>query len=815
MCCVSKKYCIYTIDPRTNWIKVGYGDDNRPGSSDYFTGFGVDCDVSIWKFNISKDNCYDIEQGLHTHIKQNKVEVGLAGKECYISSKEEIHKLIEEYFKKKSLHSQREDTTVVNYRKKRVKNIDINDFTLVEHSKIKDQIICDICGRSCIKDQYECTVLDKENNEKIIYTGPTCFAELNNGKKPIKQQEWIYNKICGKEYNPVDQFISEYQKDSSNIWLPKIDDITKMEYRNVRPLLTRFILHHLFKMQNFECVLTEKVLTQYKLNIDIISVYYIISDSPYFETKFDSDKNEFTVIFTHPTINKTTLSRFFCRLRSEPFTYSKELDNTINPLDEIQQRYLKSHNPFITGVPGSGKSCIAKYILTTNPDYKILVISPTYASLEILMTATDNQHKTVKENTNVIGMVIDSWNEYKRLDIKDDDDICLITDEVCMCNILQLYKLQQIINKYNIKKFKFFGDLFQLPPIGFKDETRAVHYDLYDKSQKLTNNYRAKYYPEQVKFLNNNKTDYKDLNSLSEIFETQKYSQEIIETRLRDVERLDKTDHFFIASMNVTVDEINKLCYSIKKKEYCSQCENNIVINTKYTFCKECISKFDFICSSNRKFDTISKDKKHEYKEKQIVPKENVEYSNRVMVSEINGSIKYIKTQKHADCMLFNGQKLRIEPNEFQGYDIKPDKHLFYMKKEDIDKLELRLMFAITVHKCQGRTVDNITYIIDRDNQDSDIIFTALTRTKNPTKILILNKLDKDDITFNNTKLSEEDMCDTIYKSQKPNDPFSGKTYRAVFIEKTKTDPSWIDWIISERSPPKHRKIFKLCQIYC
>ena len=809
MCCV-KQYCIYTIDPRTGWIKVGYGDENRPGSSDYFTGFGVDSDVSIWKFNISKDNCYDIEQGLHTYIKQNKVEVGLAGTECYISSKEKIHKLIKEYFKKESLDSQQEDTTVVNYRKKRVQNIDINDFTLVDHSKIKDQITCDICGRTSTKDPYECTVLDKENNEHIIYTGPTCFAELNNGKKPIKQQEWIYNKISGKEYNPVDQFISDYQRDSSKIWLPKnCIDITKMEYRNVSPFITRNILRHLFiKMQNFECVLTEKLLTQYNLNIDIISVYHIISDSPYFETSdFDSDKNEFTVIFTHPKINKTTLSRFFCGLRTEPFTYSKALDNINEQLDETQQRYLNSHNPFITGIPGSGKSQIAKYILTTNPDYKILVISPTYASLEILMTHTDKQNKTVKENTNVMGMVIDSLND-SRQDIKYVD--ILLADEVCMCNILQLYKLQQIINKYNIKKFKFFGDIFQLPPIGFEDETRAVHSDLYNKSMILTTNYRAYNYPIEINFLNDNKTDYKDLDTLSKVFETQKFSEEIISKRLTK-------NHFFIAYKNKTVKEINKICYNIKKKECCEQCENNITIES-YTFCKKCIRKFDFLCCTNKKFDTILRDKEDEYVEKKMVPKEILpkqilEYSNRVMVSKINGSIKYIKTSKCANY-LYNGQKLNIEPNEFEGYDIRANKDLFYMKKEDINKLDLSLMFSITAHKCQGRSVENITFIIDSDNLDSNLIFTALTRTKNPTKILILNKLDKDDINFNNIPyhLNEEAMCETIYKSQKPNDPLCGKTYKDVFIEQTKHKPSWIVWIIGESSPPKHRKIFKICQ---
>ena len=183
------------------------------------------------------------------------------------------------------------------------------------------------------------------------------------------------------------------------------------------------------------------------------------------------------------------------------------------------------------------------------------------------------------------------------------------------------------------------------------------------------------------------------------------------------------------------------------------------------------------------------------------------------MVSKINGSIKYIKTSKCANY-LYNGQKLNIEPNEFEGYDIRANKDLFYMKKEDINKLDFSLMFAITVHKSQGRSVENITFIIDKDNLDSNLIFTALTRTENPTKILILNKLDKDDINFNNIPyhLSEEAMCETIYKSQRQGDPLSGKKYRDVFIEQTINKPSWIEFMVSERSPAKHRDIFKICQ---
>lgn len=61
-----------------------------------------------------------------------------------------------------------------------------------------------------------------------------------------------------------------------------------------------------------------------------------------------------------------------------------------------------------------------------------MLITPTYASLDLLGN----------EKNNVIGMVIDSWND-SRQDIKNID--ILIVDEIYMFNILHMYKLQQII----------------------------------------------------------------------------------------------------------------------------------------------------------------------------------------------------------------------------------------------------------------------------------------------------------------------------------------------------------------------------------
>ena len=822
--CVKETFCIYTIDPKvnsidpkSNWIKVGYGDIYRPGSSDYFTGFGIDCDVTLWKFdNILKNDCYIIEQDIHKYIKHNNITVGAAGIECYISSKEKIHELIEKYFKEKNLNPDIENTTVVNHRKIYKKNLETKNLTLIDFKKIGNKIICDICGRTCNVDSYECLVIDKEGIEKKIYTGPTCLKNLKQVENSIKFQQWFYDKICDKQHNSVEKFISDYLVDSSKIlFLPTNIEINiqTMAFKNVAPLIIRLACYILFiKEQKFNFILTPEILMENKLDIDMINVYHIISDSPYFETD-DFDEKQFNIRFIHSGINKITLSKFFCNLRTEPINYSKKLDLASKKLDEKQRICLSSHIPFISGVPGSGKSLIIKYILTATAasdknkkeedKKKILVIAPTYASLELIME-NKKGHTKFKENRNIKGIVIDSWND-NRKDIEKVD--ILLVEELYMFNVCKLFKLQQIILKYKPKNLYFFGDIFQLPPIGFQEETRYVLNILHNKSIILTKNHRAKDCPVEVEYLNNNKTDFKDLDAVSKVFNVQKYSEKIIETRLPI------QDHIFLCHKNETTANINRICYNIIKKEHCYKCTNTIRIKT-YTFCNNCIKKFDWMSGSNVKYDKVKDIEKEDYNEKEIILEKDFEYSNIVMVSKKNGNIKYIKKTRCSDYMFYNGQKMTIESNKHNTYDINANGKKFYM--ENINNLYLDLMFAITIHKSQGQSKNTITFIIDTDNMGSDMVFTALTRAREPNQILILNKLDKDIINFDHIPyhLNEKNQCETIYKTQKPKDPFSGKRYIDVFKEKQK-NPSgceWIEFMIGKSA--KHGNIFKMCQKY-
>ena len=811
-------YCIYTVNPKTGWIKVGYGNEYRPSSNDYYTGFGVNCDLKIWFFDIKKEECFEIEQNIHKYLTEKNIKKGEAGKECYISTIDYIHELIEECMNKEKYSPDKiENTNVIDHRKKYSKEkIDINSFNIIYYNTIQNtEITCHRCGRECRKHSYECFVRDEEGNEKYILIGPECFKKIKCDKISENFYNWLTKEYNNVKSNAVETFISDYLCDSRISFLPKKFNINicQLPYQNVKPLMERFVCHVILvrkkgEEKTFKSVITKDLLKYYNLNIDIAELYTIVSSSNYFTTgDYDYNKEEFDITFNHPKINKEVLSKFFCNLRTEIFNYSKELDLNISyELVEEQQNCLKSHIPLIGGPPGTGKSAIIKYILnSSDKKEKILLISPTYTSLELLMEDTNSKIK-IKDRTNIKSIVIDSWNN-NRTDIKNINT--LIVDEICMFNIFNLYKLKKIIKKYDIKKYKFFGDIFQIPPICFTEESNYIHNDLHKKSMILTKNYRAVNHPIQVNFLNNNKTDFKTLDYLSKVFKKENFTEQLI------VERIKLEDHIFISTTNKTINDINNICYKYEKKK-CICCVNNIKIDD-YTFCKECIINFKWRIGDNIKFDN-EKNISEDYKEKELPKKKDIEYSNKVFISEKNGDIKYIKNKKSDYHMFNNGQIINISINENGDYDIKT-KNLFYMKS--IFNLKLKLSFALTVNKCQGMTKEHITFIIDRNGVKNDSIYTALTRARNLDDILVLNKLNIDNIDFNNNNIyypknnfEKRRQCESIYKPRDTKNHLYGKSYIDVYKIQKKEKPGWLHWIINDNPSSKHKNIFKLCENY-
>jgi len=274
----------------------------------------------------------------------------------------------------------------------------------------------------------------------------------------------------------------------------------------------------------------------------------------------------------------------------------------------------------------------------------------------------------------------------------------------------------------------------------------------------------------------------------------------------------------FLAYTNETIKKVNQICYKIKK-EKCSQCKNDIKIST-FTFSKECIKNFGWIVCDNVKFNKVN------YKQ-DVEIRQPIDYSNKLFESDF-GILKATASKDNNDkFMFYNGQhiqKIEYNNNIFTIYS--EDKRLFYHKS--LAHLKLSLNFASTVHKSQGMSIDLVTFIIDKDYLDSNLVFTALTRSKKPDKILILNNLYTDDISFNNirytntsslfgseedSKLAYESIINKdskiyqIYNPNKDTNGYKGMKYIEVY-DKTKSDNiGWLNFMLT-RGVDCHKKYF-------
>ena len=824
---IKNTYCIYIVDPKAHWVKIGYGTIQRPGSNEYFTGYLENADIIMMVTSMNKEECFVFEQGLHKFLGK-KFTVGEAGIECYKTSQQQAYEAITHFFKKKDVKiTEIIKTSVCEIRKTFDKTFDakgIQDMCLVEYNKLIDcDIMCELCRRICSKVSYECTIVsksDENNEESVIYTGPNCFRKLEQSylTYPPKFQSIFKNRLG---HDPVIHFIDQYLIDSRITAIPvksKID-INNLLYKSIDPLILRIICHYMFvKKGSFNVELTREEFDHYELDIDIEKVYYILTFSIYFEIgDFDTNNESFSIKFIHPDINVKSLLNYFNNLKSNIFNYSEKLDKDSHKLDEIQQSFLKSQNPFISGVPGSGKSQIAKYILHTLQK-NILVFSPTYQSLELLLGDNFDNTCLVKDRSNVKGLVIDAWNK-NRTDLKKEYDV-LIVDEFYMLDIFQLYKIKLVIEQYEPSYIKIFGDLYQLQCISFKKETENILKNIHLKSHVLTKNYRAEDYPDQVNYLDLNKTYFKNLHSLKGVFDVKNYSESIIE------ERRKLKDHVFLSSTNNTKDKINYICYK-NYKNNCVSCSNDIKVKN-YEFCSLCIAGIKWVINSNFKYknckyDTYTKDDAYTKLELLELPETNdIKYSNIVRLNKCKKP-EYESVDTDS-IMLYNGQRIRIKINSDNKFDILiSNKKLLYIY--DIEDIKLSLGFCMTTHKAQGSTYENVSFIVDRNDISSDLVFTALTRAKNMNTILIINKTEQDDIYFNKTPFDDNtddkftELINRRYYPKNTEHKYYGKKYIDIYIqikEGNYKEKNWLYWMMGKKTNAKppviHRNIFNECE---
>ncbi len=364
----------------------------------------------------------------------------------------------------------------------------------------------------------------------------------------------------------------------------------------------------------------------------------------------------------------------------------------MNEKQKIALKYmLDGENVFLTGGAGTGKSYVLKEFLKSKNN--VVVCAPT--GIAALNIGGCTLHKLFNIPTDE--MRFDSTRKVNEALIAAKT---VIIDEISMCShdifdfiCQELYMLSEIpgISK---KQIILSGDFMQLPPISKEKETL---------------------FPFQSKYWN--KLNFKCI-VLEEVYR--------------------QTDIQFVRKLNqVRVGNINALYWIAKKTESNPLVDSAVVIAAKNSY----VNKINFeqikqIGGRSKCFNAVITG---EWQELPIDKKLTFKIGTRVvaLVNDKNdryqnGSLGYVKKfmENGIEVTFDNGTTTIVEPYTWRNWTYGIGDMQQIIKKEigKFTQLPLRLAYAITIHKSQGQTFDNL--VINPDCFAEGQLYVAISRAK-------------------------------------------------------------------------------------
>lgn len=432
-------------------------------------------------------------------------------------------------------------------------------------------------------------------------------------------------------------------------------------------------------------------------------------------------------------------------------------------------------NVFITGKAGTGKSTLLEYF-RDNTNKKVIVLAPTGVAAVNVKGQTIHSFFRFRPDVTLSKVEklqsgnnkSDSGSIYKKLDTIIIDEISMVRSDLldCIDKFLRLNGRDKTL-PFGGTQMVFIGDLYQLPPVVVGQE-RAI----------FTENYKSEYFFDAKVFETGNDALFADRFEMELIELEKNYRQKgdkeflDILNSIRNNTALDmeldilnrRYDPDFEHRSNdyyVYLTTTNKLAATINEQKLKKIAGKNI----------KCSGTIDGAFDSKYLTTDLELNLK--------VGAQVMLVNNDHIGGWVNGNIGKI-TDIDADhddddriieVKLSNGKVVYVTPYTWEVYNFKFDSSANSLVSEAVGSFTqypIKLAWAITIHKSQGKTFDKVVIDIGSGTFAHGQMYVALSRCTNLNGIVLKQKIQKkhirmdwkvvEFITKYQYKLSERDL---------------------------------------------------------
>ncbi|MBI2590459.1 MAG: AAA family ATPase [Candidatus Blackburnbacteria bacterium] len=394
-----------------------------------------------------------------------------------------------------------------------------------------------------------------------------------------------------------------------------------------------------------------------------------------------------------------------------------ELNPEFQKAIELMEDTIK--NVFVTGRAGTGKSTLLTYFRGCTKK-KVVVLAPTGVAALNVKGQTIHSFFKFKPNITLQGVKRlykkdDPKNLYQKIDTIVIDEISMVRSDLLDC-VDKFLRLNRSSNgPFGGVQMVFIGDLYQLPPVVTSSEREIFknsYLSQYFFDAKVLNNLRLEFIELEKVYRQKDDVFIGLLNAVRNNSATEKHLSEI--NKRYDPNFAANPENFsvYLTTTNSLADTINNRQLSLLKQK-------------QFTYHGRITGSFEK--------NSLPTETKLSVKAGSQIMMLNNDSQGRWVNGTI-GKIMKIKEDKESDIILvqMNDGKVReVTPFTWELFHFSFDQKknsLVSKTAGTFTQYPIRLAWAVTIHKSQGKTFDNIIIDIGNGTFVHGQLYVALSR---------------------------------------------------------------------------------------